>query len=950
KVALARKLLEDGRKNEANRAEQFVLLRRAGEVARDAGDTAAMLEAVDAMVAAGFDIRPLQVKARLLKQLVSVPGGATQVSAVITACVKFAEETAAGGAPDEALDVLGAAKKTLADSTKRAQNANRVARAALARARSSADKAAQEKKADEAQAELEAIKSAQTALADCAKGLQQVRHEHEVILAAQEKLKTDPDDADACLAVGRWYCFYEGDWDEGLKLLAKGSDDALKSLAAEELASKPAKAEDKVARGDAWWDLGEKATGKTKAAMRRRAGQWYQEALPELASGLGKSRVEKRLAQAADEPAPETVSRPAHILPPLAVAPFNERTALLHQKRWAKYLGVPVVQANSIGMKLALIPPGEFDMGSPKELIGTEARLHANDGWYRDRLPGEGPQHRIQITRPFFVGVTCVTQGEYERVMGTNPSKFQGDPKRPVEQVSWNEAVEFCRKVSELPGEKEAKRRYGLPTEAQWEYACRAGSQSRWSFGDDPAKLGEYGWFNGNSGGMSHPVGQKQPNVWGLYDMYGNVWEWCGDGYEKGYYENSPKDDPAGSSGGSQRAFRGGSWIIAAWACRSAFRDGRGPAERDNNLGFRVSVSLADDAGGKSPTATALAPVEHHAQVEAAPEASGRPARVHPPLAVAPCNEKTAILHQKRWAKYLGAPVVQANSIGMKLALIPPGEFQMGSPKELIEEEWRLHGGYGWYKDHLLGEGPQHRVRITKPFWLGVTEVTQEEYERVMSSSPSKFQGNGKRPVEQVSWNDAIEFCRKLSELSGEKMAKRRYDLPTEAQWEHACRAGNMGRFSFSSARGEILKETEEKELAEYGWFGENAGGLTHAVGSKRASVWGLYDMHGNVWEWCRDYYDKGYYAESPTDDPVGPSGGLNRVSRGGSWVFPACACRSALRHYDVPGGRVDSVGFRVSVSLADDAGGKSPTATALAPVKHHAQVEAVPEVERAAW
>jgi formylglycine-generating enzyme required for sulfatase activity len=635
KVALARKLLEDGRKNEANRAEQFVLLRRAGEVARDAGDTAAMLEAVDAMVAAGFDIRPLQVKARLLKQLVSVPGGATQVSAVITACVKFAEETAAGGAPDEALDVLGAAKKTLADSTKRAQNANRVARAALARARSSADKAAQEKKADEAQAELEAIKSAQTALADCAKGLQQVRHEHEVILAAQEKLKTDPDDADACLAVGRWYCFYEGDWDEGLKLLAKGSDDALKSLAAEELASKPAKAEDKVARGDAWWDLGEKATGKTKAAMRRRAGQWYQEALPELASGLGKSRVEKRLAQAADEPAPETVSRPAHILPPLAVAPFNERTALLHQKRWAKYLGVPVVQANSIGMKLALIPPGEF---------------------------------------------------------------------------------------------------------------------------------------------------------------------------------------------------------------------------------------------------------------------------------------------------------------------------QMGSPKELIEEEWRLHGGYGWYKDHLLGEGPQHRVRITKPFWLGVTEVTQEEYERVMSSSPSKFQGNGKRPVEQVSWNDAIEFCRKLSELSGEKMAKRRYDLPTEAQWEHACRAGNMGRFSFSSARGEILKETEEKELAEYGWFGENAGGLTHAVGSKRASVWGLYDMHGNVWEWCRDYYDKGYYAESPTDDPVGPSGGLNRVSRGGSWVFPACACRSALRHYDVPGGRVDSVGFRVSVSLADDAGGKSPTATALAPVKHHAQVEAVPEVERAAW
>ncbi len=178
--------------------------------------------------------------------------------------------------------------------------------------------------------------------------------------------------------------------------------------------------------------------------------------------------------------------------PPLAVAPFHEATAREHQARWAKYLHAPVVQSNSIGMKLVLIPPGEFVMGSSKELIEGETRLHGGDNydekWYRNNLPGEGPPHRVRITKPFWLGATPVTQGEYERVTGSNPSKFpmnppepdddpryervtgsdpskfQGDPQRPVEQVSWDDAVEFCRKLSALPGEKAAKRRYGLPT------------------------------------------------------------------------------------------------------------------------------------------------------------------------------------------------------------------------------------------------------------------------------------------------------------------------------------------------------------------------------------------------------------------------------------------------------------------------------------------------------
>ena len=247
------------------------------------------------------------------------------------------------------------------------------------------------------------------------------------------------------------------------------------------------------------------------------------------------------------------------------------------------------------------------------------------------------------------------------------------------------------------------------------------------------------------------------------------------------------------------------------------------------------------------------------------------------------------------------------NSIGMKLVLIPPGEFEMGSPKELIEEELKAHADDGWYKDRLPGEGPQHRVRITKPFYLGVTEVTQEEYQRVMGSNPSEFSATGKGkdkvagqdtkrfPVEQVSWDEAVEFCRKLSELPEEKAAGRWYRLPSEAQWEYACRAGSTGRYSFSSGRSGIPKEYEEQELSDYGWFSGNSGGRTHAVGGSSRTPWGLYDMHGNVWEWCQDWYDGGYYAKSPDDDPTGPPAGSGRVFRGGSWQYAARICRSAM-------------------------------------------------------
>ena len=280
-----------------------------------------------------------------------------------------------------------------------------------------------------------------------------------------------------------------------------------------------------------------------------------------------------------------------------------------------------------------------------------------------------------------------------------------------------------------------------------------------------------------------------------------------------------------------------------------------------------------------------------------------------PPLAIAPFDEKKAKEHQRAWADYLGVPVERTNSIGMKFVLIPPGEFDMGSPKELIEGELRLLDGDAFFGDHIPGEGPQHRVRITKPYWLGVTDVTQEEYQRVMGSNPSKFQGDPKRPVEMVSWDDAVEFCRRLSELPGEKAAKQRCALPTEAQWEHACRAGSTSRYYFGN---------DENQLGEFAWYDDNSSGQTHAVGQKRANAWGLYDMNGNVWQWCQDWFDKHHYANSAAVDPAGPATGSDRVARGGAYRAPARRCRSAIRGSTELGHGRDFVGFRVCQVVAD--------------------------------
>jgi len=224
----------------------------------------------------------------------------------------------------------------------------------------------------------------------------------------------------------------------------------------------------------------------------------------------------------------------------------------------------------NVEMKFRKIPAGKFTMGSPEN--------------ERERASDEGPQHLVTITNPFYLGVYEVTQAQWKAVMGNNPSHFKdcGDDC-PVEMVSWNDAQEFIKKLNQIEGSN----KYRLPTEAEWEYACRAGTTTRFSFGDDDAVLSQYAWYSVNSGKRTHPAGQKKPNAWGLYDMYGNVWEWVHDWF--GNYPSASVTDPAGPSSGAYRVFRGGSWLYEPGYVRSAFRFGNLPGSGDGGLGFRLA-------------------------------------------------------------------------------------------------------------------------------------------------------------------------------------------------------------------------------------------------------------------------------------------------------------------------------------------------------------------------
>jgi formylglycine-generating enzyme required for sulfatase activity/serine/threonine protein kinase len=589
-----------------------------------------------------------------------------------------------------------------------------------------------------------------------------------------------------------------------------------------------------------------------------------------LESGLADTQSATQPKARADSPPQHAPAQPKDetpvIAPPALVAPFSARKAKESQGLWAAHVKTPVEQTNCIGMELVLIPPGEFLMGAPDD---------------QSTSISDTPQHRVRITKPFYLGKYEVTQEQWQEVMGKDPSWHKG-PKHPVDAVTWHDCQEFLEKLNEECGAEQGD--FRLPTEAQWEYACRAGTTTHSYFGDDFRQLGDHSWHIGNSDKSSHPVGQKTANPWGLHDMYGNIQEWCHDWFEADYYKASPLDDPTGPDSGTSRAQRGGWFLLNIRS--SASRSRMDPRRSNSVYGLRIA----------RPIETTPAVFEEPETTEQLPNQPIRieTVEVEQPLAqpLPPSQDEVSF--------------ELAPGVTMEMVLISAGEFLMGSPDSDPQA--------------FSDEKPQHLVRITEPFYLGKYEVTQQQWEALMGTTtnprtgtrknPSRFEGPN-NPVDSVSWHDCRAFFNKLNKKSGKSGGK--FSLPTEAQWEYACRAGSSTRWCFGD---------DEAKMDEYGWYDPNSNRTPHPVGQKRPNAWGLYDVHGNVWEWCADQYESRYYEESPVDDPC--SSGQRHyyvyVVRGGSFNLWPVNARSGNRssNYGNNAGSAP-IGFRVARAVVQE-------------------------------
>ena len=522
------------------------------------------------------------------------------------------------------------------------------------------------------------------------------------------------------------------------------------------------------------------------------------------------------------------------------------------------------VPANGPGM--VWIAPGTFAMGSETGDVD------------------EKPVTQVTLTNGYWLGKTEVTQAQWQTVIAGNPSFSKGEDK-PVETISWDDAMEYCRKLTErecsagrLPDGYE----YTLPTEAQWEYACRAGTT-----GDVAVELDAMGWYADNSGNATHSVAQKQPNAWGLYDMHGNVWEWCRDWH--GNYQGGSVTDPTGPYSGSLRVGRSGAWGSTTRDCRFASRNRLVPGWRRNNLGFRLALAKQDLFLSSEERAQCkrVAEQEQARRAEEAEETRQRAAqqaegfRQDEQKPVERSRLEAFVTDQGGNAETLGFRIGQN---GPEMIGIPPGSFAMGN----------AIGG----KD----ERPVTHVAISQPFWIEKTEVTQSQWEALMEGNPSEKKGVD-LPVDTVSWEDAMKYCRKLTErerATGRLPEGYEYTLPTEAQWEYACRAGMTGEYT-------------EDDVDAMAWHGNNSRDGTNPVGQRKPNAWGLYDMLGNVLEWCRDWY--GAYPGGSVTDPMGPLSGTLRVVRGGEYSDWPRNYGSARRFNYGPGTAEKSLGFRIALS-----------------------------------
>ena len=581
------------------------------------------------------------------------------------------------------------------------------------------------------------------------------------------------------------------------------------------------------------------------------------------------------------------------------------------------------------GIEMLLIPGGTFIMG---------CSASNSYGCYSE----ESPNHQVTLSKAFYLGKTEVTQAQWQAKMGSNPSfykSYSDSPARPVETVSWNDIVGFSIKTG-----------LRLPSEAEWEYAYRGGTTTAFhsmpsypNGTNDDSLLGNIAWYGGGFG-PTHTVAGKAANAFGMYDMSGNVWEWCSDWY--GGYSAGNATDPVGTSTGTTHVLRGGS-RGSSNICRSSSRSSGGPDARGSSLGFRVARA----AGYHFPTVTAISPAvgltsggtiftlngsnffgassvtvggveatSVNVISESVLTAVTPAGSIGPSVSVSittldgTCTLASAFGYYEAgplsWAGVLESlpnPAVVTDAAvraqivasgypwrvvdtgtGIEMLLIPGGTFTMGCSAS---------NSYGCSSS----ENPTHQVTLSKAFYLGKTEVTQAQWQAKMGSNPSNFRSysdSPSRPVETVSWNDIAGF----NTATGLR-------LPSEAEWEYAYRGGTTT--AYHSMPGYPDGTNDDSLLGSIAWFWPAAEWTTHAVAGKAANTFGIYDMSGNVWEWCNDWYGSTYYTTSPSTDPAGPSSGSDRVVRGGSWKDSFC--RSSGRYSTFSDNRHGSFGFRAA-------------------------------------
>ena len=553
----------------------------------------------------------------------------------------------------------------------------------------------------------------------------------------------------------------------------------------------------------------------------------------------------------------------------------QEEEARRQQEQAFQPLSNRTFTANGVSFTMVGVQGGTFQMGST------------------DGGDDEKPVHSVTLSS-YYIGQTEVTQALWKAVMGSNPSYFKGD-NLPVEMVSWHDCQTFIQKINQLTGET-----FRLPTEAEWEFAAKGGRQSKGYTYSGSNTVGDVAWFIGNSSDRTHPVATKSPNELGIYDMSGNVYEWCQDWY--GDYSSSAQTNPAGPTSGSYRVCRGRSWCTTE-DCRTAYRVYYAPSGTWYNLGLRLALSdlnrtielqegVTAEIGGalsqstevtltcNNPNATIfidgvnqgtikslynLGYGEHSIRLTA-PEYNDLQTTIN----VQPNTANS--FHLNHEAKF-GNKSFTVKGVTFYMIPVEGGTFQMGKSADGNDEK------------------PVHSVTLSS-YYIGQTEVTQALWKAVMGRNPSCFKG-GNLPVERVSWKDCQKFIKKLNKLTGET-----FRLPTEAEWEYAAKGGNKSKgyiYSGSNTIDDVAWYTvnaydKGRSSPDYG---------THPVATKSPNELGIYDMTGNVWEWCQDR--KGFYSSSAQTNPTGPTSGSNRVNRGGDWSDLAAFCRTAYRSSNTP-------------------------------------------------